>query len=84
MIDGAAQARGGVCSVTGEPDGPPTLPGAMLADYARQQRSNPLDVFRQRFVIFFEYKIYDRTGLVSITQNNEDKISLEMRYAAAK
>ncbi|MEE9280795.1 MAG: CoA transferase [Myxococcota bacterium] len=34
MVDGAAQARGGLLSLTGQPDGPPTLPGAAIADTA--------------------------------------------------
>jgi crotonobetainyl-CoA:carnitine CoA-transferase CaiB-like acyl-CoA transferase len=34
MVDCAAQARGGLVSLTGRPDGPPTLPGAAIADTA--------------------------------------------------
>ncbi len=34
MLDGAAQARGGIVSMIGSPDGPPTLPGVPLADTA--------------------------------------------------
>ena len=34
MLDGAAQARGGLVSMIGERDGPPTLPGVPLADTA--------------------------------------------------
>ena len=34
MVDGAAQARGGLTTLTGDPDGPPTLPGAAIADTA--------------------------------------------------
>lgn len=32
MLDGAAVARGGLASVTGEADRPPSLPGAVVAD----------------------------------------------------
>jgi crotonobetainyl-CoA:carnitine CoA-transferase CaiB-like acyl-CoA transferase len=34
MVDGAAQARGGIASVTGAADGGPTFPGAAIADTA--------------------------------------------------
>ncbi len=34
MVDGAAQARGGLPGLTGTPEGPPTLAGAALADTA--------------------------------------------------
>jgi crotonobetainyl-CoA:carnitine CoA-transferase CaiB-like acyl-CoA transferase len=34
MVDGAAQARGGLLSLVGRPDGPPMLPGAAIADTA--------------------------------------------------
>lgn len=32
MLDGVAQARGGIISMTGEPGGPPMMPGAPIAD----------------------------------------------------
>ena len=34
MLDGAAQARGGLSSITGPPDGPPSPPGAAVADHS--------------------------------------------------
>lgn len=34
MLDGAAQARGGIVSMIGSPEGPPTLPGVPIADTA--------------------------------------------------
>lgn len=34
MVDGAGQARGGICNVTGYPEGPGLLVGAMVADAA--------------------------------------------------
>jgi crotonobetainyl-CoA:carnitine CoA-transferase CaiB-like acyl-CoA transferase len=34
MLDGAAQARGGLVHATGYRDGPPALPGALIADSA--------------------------------------------------
>jgi len=34
MLDGAAQARGGLVSLTGNPDEKPMLPGAAVADHA--------------------------------------------------
>ena len=34
MLDGAAQARGGLVSLTGHPDQTPTPPGAAIADHA--------------------------------------------------
>jgi crotonobetainyl-CoA:carnitine CoA-transferase CaiB-like acyl-CoA transferase len=34
MVDGAAQARGGIVNVTGPADGPPMMPGTTLADTA--------------------------------------------------
>jgi CoA:oxalate CoA-transferase len=34
MLDGAAQARGGLASISGPPDGPPMPPGAAVADHS--------------------------------------------------
>jgi len=34
MLDGAAQARGGLSAISGPPDGPPNPPGAAVADHA--------------------------------------------------
>lgn len=34
MLDGAAQARGGLSAITGPPDGAPNPPGAAVADHA--------------------------------------------------
>jgi crotonobetainyl-CoA:carnitine CoA-transferase CaiB-like acyl-CoA transferase len=34
MVDGAGQGRGGISSVTGDPDGPPLMVGALIADTA--------------------------------------------------
>ena len=34
MLDGAAQARSGLAAISGAPDGPPTPPGAAIADHA--------------------------------------------------
>ncbi len=34
MLDGAAVARGGLLSMTGSPDGPPNVPGAIIGDTA--------------------------------------------------
>lgn len=34
MLDGAAQARGGLASLSGQPDATPTPPGAAVADHA--------------------------------------------------
>lgn len=34
MLDGAAQARGGLSAITGPADGPPNPPGAAVADHA--------------------------------------------------
>lgn len=33
MLDGAAQARGGLAAISGPPDGPPMPPGAAIADH---------------------------------------------------
>jgi crotonobetainyl-CoA:carnitine CoA-transferase CaiB-like acyl-CoA transferase len=33
MLDGAAQARSGLSAISGPPDGPPTPPGAAIADH---------------------------------------------------
>jgi crotonobetainyl-CoA:carnitine CoA-transferase CaiB-like acyl-CoA transferase len=33
MLDGAAQARGGLSAISGPPDGPPNPPGAAVADH---------------------------------------------------
>src|SRR5207244_6271463 len=34
MLDGAAQARGGLAAISGPPDGPPMPPGAAIADHS--------------------------------------------------
>ncbi len=34
MLDGAAQARGGLAAISGPADGPPTPPGAAIADHS--------------------------------------------------
>ena len=34
MLDGAAQARGGLAAISGSPDGVPTPPGAAIADHS--------------------------------------------------
>jgi crotonobetainyl-CoA:carnitine CoA-transferase CaiB-like acyl-CoA transferase len=34
MLDGAAQARGGLAAISGSPDGPPMPPGAAIADHS--------------------------------------------------
>jgi formyl-CoA transferase len=34
MLDGAAQARGGLASISGPPNGPPMPPGAAIADHS--------------------------------------------------